>query len=57
MKKVQSTVGRWIQRIAGKTRVQTPAQRAGRPQEIDARALTQVSGGDIGTTATPNKGW
>jgi hypothetical protein len=57
MKLVQNTFGRWVQRIAGKARVETPAQPARRPQEVDSRTLTQVSGGDGGSTSTPNKGW
>jgi len=57
MKKVQQAVGRWVQRIAGKTRAETRAHRARPLQELDSRALTQVAGGDSGSTATPTKGW
>jgi len=57
MKKVQNTVGRWVQRITGKNRVQAQAPHQRRPQELDSRTLTQVSGGDGGTTQSPYKGW
>lgn len=57
MKKEQNTVSRWVQRITGKTRVQSPAQPVRRPQELDSRTLTQISGGDGSTTAAPTKGW
>jgi hypothetical protein len=57
MKKLQKTVGRWIQRIAGKSRVSAPVQTVPPAQELDSRALARVSGGDGGSTSTPFKGW
>ena len=57
MKQVQKTIGRWVQRIAGKTRAESPAQPARQPLELDAQSLRRVSGGDGGSTQTPNKGW
>lgn len=54
MKQVQKTIGRWIQRIAGKTRTDAPAQPTRRPLELDAQSLREVSGG---TTESPNKNW
>jgi len=54
MKQVQKTIGRWVQRIAGKTRNDDAVQRARMPSELDAKALRQVSGG---TTDSPFKGW
>ena len=54
MNKVQQTVGLWVQRLAGKTRAQAPAQPVRQPVELDAQALRQVSGG---TAASPTKGW
>lgn len=56
MKKLQKSISRWVQRIAAKARSETPAQPAARPQELDSRALTQVSGGD-GGGQLPTKGW
>jgi hypothetical protein len=52
MKQVQKTIGRWIQRIAGKRRSETSTQPAHQPTELDAKSLQQVGGG-----ITPNKGW
>ena len=54
MKQVQKTIGRWIQRIAGKTRTDAPAQPTRRPLELDAQSLREVSGG---STQSPYKGW
>ena len=54
MKQVQKTIGRWVQRIAGKARHDAEAQRARKPSELDTKALRQVSGG---TTDSPYKGW
>ena len=53
MNKVQQTVGLWVQRLAGKTRAQAPAQPVRQPAELDTQALRQVSGG----TSLPVKGW
>ena len=54
MKQVQQTIGRWVQRIAAKTRSQTKIQAARQLSELDAKALRQISGG---TTDSPYKGW
>lgn len=53
MKQVQVTLGRLVQRIAGKTR-SAPSAPVRRPVELDTRILREVAGG---TTSTPNKGW
>ena len=53
MNKVQQTVGLWVQRLAGKTRAEAPAQPVRQPVELDTQALRQVSGG----TSLPTKGW
>jgi hypothetical protein len=52
MKQVQKTIGRLVQRIAGKRRSEPSTQPAPQPTELDAKALRQVGGG-----VTPNKGW
>ena len=57
MKQVQNTLGRWVQRIAGKSRSQTAAQPARQPAELEAQALRQVSGGTGDPAQSPNKGW
>lgn len=57
MKKARNALGRWIQRIASKSRAGSPAQAAQRPQELDTQALTQVGGGLDSSSQTPNKGW
>ena len=57
MKQVQKTIGRWVQHIAGKHRSETAVQPARQPVELGAQSLRQVSGGDGGTAASPNKGW
>ena len=57
MKKVQRTIGRWIQRIARKTQPDAPTQPTRRPRELDSQALAQVSGGDGGSVQLPTKGW
>ena len=57
MKQVQKTIGRWVQRIAGKSRDQTTAQPARQLAELDAKALRQVAGGTADTPDTPTKGW
>jgi hypothetical protein len=54
MKQVQKTIGRWVQRIAAKTRSETKVQAVRQPSELDAKALRQISGG---TTDAPYKGW
>ena len=57
MKQVQKTIGRWVQRIAGKNRSETTGQPVRQPTEIEAQSLRRVSGGDAGSTQTPTKGW
>ncbi len=54
MKKVQQTVGSWVQRIVGKSRAKVPVPSTRQPVELDTQDLRQVSGG---TTDSPNKGW
>ena len=53
MKQVQKTIGRWVQRFAGKSRSETSAQPTRRLEEVDAKSLREVAGG----TSTPVKGW
>ena len=55
MTQVRNTVGRWVQRFASKPRAEVRTQPAQRPQELDARVLTQVGGGT--STDLPNKNW
>lgn len=56
MKLVQNTIGRLVQRIAGKSRSQTKAQHSQQPAELDAKALRHVSGGTA-DASSPTKGW
>jgi len=56
MNKVHTTLGRWVQRIAGKTKPQDNGRDARRPAELDAQTLRHVAGGS-GGAQTPNKGW
>jgi hypothetical protein len=55
MKQVQKTIGRWVQRVAGKRRDDAAVQPARQPSELDAKSLRHVGGGT--TPDTPNKGW
>ena len=55
MKQVQKTIGRWVQRLAGKGRAGTQTQRVQQPAELDAKLLRQVGGGD--GASLPTKGW
>jgi hypothetical protein len=57
MKQVQKTIGRWVQRIAGKRRNASAVQPLRQPAELDAQSLRQVSGGDGDAVASPYKGW
>ena len=57
MKQVQKTIGRWVQRIAGKRRTETALQPLRQPVELDAQSLRQVSGGEGGSAQSPTKGW
>lgn len=54
MKQVQKTIGRWVQRIAGKIPADAQAQAARKPVKLDDQTLRHVSGG---TTDLPVKGW
>ncbi len=54
MKQVQKTIGRWVQRIAGKPSAEAPTQVSRKPVKLDDQSLHQVSGG---TTSLPVKGW
>ena len=56
MKQVQKTIGRWVQRLAGKSRTEAAVQPVRQPIELEAQALRQVGGGD-GSTQSPYKGW
>lgn len=56
MKQVQKTIGRWIQRFAGKSRGET-TQPARQLAVLDAKALRQVGGGVGEATQLPTKGW
>ena len=55
MNKVHTTLGRWVQRIAGKKHSETETRSAQRPSELDAKALRHVAGGN--GASLPTKGW
>ena len=55
MNKVHTTLGRWVQRIAGKKHSETETRSAQRPSEVDAKALRHVAGGN--GASLPTKGW
>ena len=57
MKQVQKTIGRWVQRFAGKSRSATTVQPARQVSALDAKALRQITGGTGESTQSPNKGW
>lgn len=57
MKQVRNTLGRLVQRLAGKPRAATPTPPAPAPQELDARILAQASGGVGDSPQTPRVGW
>ena len=57
MKQVQKTIGRWIQRFAGKSRSETTAQPARQLTALDSKALRQITGGTGESTQSPTKGW
>ena len=56
MNKIHTTLGRWVQLIAGKNKPQGQARSAARPTEFDAQSLRHVGGGS-GGAQSPNKGW
>lgn len=55
MIKIHTTLGRWVQRLAGKAQSQPQAGTAQRPAELDAQALRHVGGGT--SASLPTKGW
>lgn len=57
MKQVQKTIGRWVQRFAGKSRSETTVQPARQVAALDSEALRQVTGGTADSTQSPTKGW
>ncbi len=57
MKLVQKTIGRWVQRLAGKSCTETPLQPARQVASLDPQSLRQVSGGTGASAQTPTKGW
>ena len=57
MKQVQKTIGRWVQRLAGKSRTEAAVQPVRQPIELEAQALRQVGGGVGESVQSPNKGW
>ena len=57
MKQVQKTIGRWVQRFAGKGRSETTVRPASRLTALDAKALRQITGGTGESTQSPTKGW
>lgn len=56
MSQVQKTIGRLVQRFAGKVGREAAAQPQKQVAELDAQSLKQVSGG-TGTSQSPTKGW
>lgn len=57
MTQVRNTLGRLVQRLVRKSRVQAPVQRVQPLMELDARVVSQVSGGAGESTQTPRQGW
>jgi len=58
MKQARRAFGRWVQRITGKSRAETPTRLGQqRPLELDAQALAKVGGGVEASAQTPFKGW
>ena len=57
MKQVQKTIGRWVQRIAGKNRSGATAQPTRQLSELDPKELRQIGGGTSEATQLPTKGW
>ena len=55
MNKVHTTLGRWVQRIAGKSKPENELRPAQQPAEVDAKALRHVGGGN--GSSLPTKGW
>ena len=57
MKQVHKTIGRWVQRLAGKGRADTLTHPVRQPTELQAPTLRQVAGGTGESAQSPNKGW
>lgn len=56
MTQVRNTLGRLVQRLVGKSRVQSPVQHTRPLQELDTRVASQVVGG-TSAVETPRLGW
>ncbi len=57
MKVAQSTILRWVAKLAGQPRGQSRRVSAEPLRTLDSEQLRQVSGGVAGNTQGPNKGW
>ena len=57
MKVAQSTILRWVAKLAAPQRGQGRGHRAESLRTLDGEQLRQVSGGTAATTQGPNKGW
>lgn len=57
MKVAQSTILRWVAKLAGQPRRPARAGRAESLRTLDSEQLRQVSGGTGVSTQGPNKGW
>jgi hypothetical protein len=57
MKVAQSTILRWVAKLAGQPRGQARGTRAESLRTLDTEQLRQVSGGTGASTQGPNKGW
>ena len=57
MTQVRNTLGRLVQRLVGKARVQVPGRHVQPPKELDARVVSQVSGGVGESIQAPRQGW
>lgn len=56
MTQVRNTLGRLVQSLVGKSRVQAPVQHVRPLRELDARVVSQVVGG-TSAVETPRQGW
>lgn len=57
MKVAQSTILRWVAKLAGQPRGQARRASAEPLRTLDGEQLRQVSGGTGAHTQGPNKGW
>ena len=57
MKVAQSTILRWVAKLAAPQRGQARGTRAESLRTLDAEQLRQVSGGTGGNAQGPNNGW